>query len=813
MQDKLQGIENTPAATERRACPRLRPTSLMYMDIGNINGGIVTSLSEGGLAFTAAAILGNTEFGHGPLRIRVQFPGVPEALEAAGEVVWTSSSGKEACLRFVELEDNAREQIRSWISAQTSINELRLEPPTLPKMRLPSSRGAKARRLRFSFADVASSPVASEGETGTEIEQLPEMAREPGELPPLQAKGLTFADGAEVVASAFESPAFAEDQAVKKHSPGNEQTIQAAPEKKPQGQPSLSTPERRQHSRRQILLFTYAVLGEDNGGLVFNLSEGGLALTAAAPLQEDHFKKIHVRFPDSEDWIETSGRLAWKSDSGKEVGIEFAGVPEDARLRIKEWVLQEESAGGVRSEEDGARKSQSPFQELPSFMELDGSSADPSEPPASFEEQPFENQAFQEQRFENGASASAASSSALFDTGIKGLLERASVRRRVAKIKPPQLPSPSERPRSGVARKALSIAAGVALAVGGWMFFQRTSSNEAGGIIAQTEPNPQSLREAAQKPDIVKTGVDATGPATDPPVHSNENNAPQRIAKPSVQQIDGGSAPPNTSKTGPIPSANPKSASKEKPRSERAVADVPPANFARRSDQSQGVLPARSEQETKAQPPTASAPTPEIKLVENKPVETKSAETKAPEGKSVQIAQALPTLNSNKDANATPPALNSNPPQPAATAAVVLEKEKLSVAPKPPEPPVARTPVVSVSFDPYPSILMPKTEKSKKSHQGKSLQMGRLLSRVDPIYPEEARQQSIEGTVRLHTIFNREGVVQSVTSMSGPPMLVPAAMNAVRQWRYSQTILGGQAMETEEDVTVQFRLASSASKN
>lgn len=805
MQDKLQGTENTPAATERRACPRLRPTSLIYIDIGNVNGGIVTSLSESGLAFTAAATLRKAQMGDGPLRMRIQFAGISEAVEANGEIVWASSSKKEARVRFLELEDKAREQIKSWISDQISINALRPESPKLPEMQLPKSPGAKARRPRFSFADVASSRVDSQDETG--VENFPQIARE-SELPPLQAQGLTFADASDVVASAFESPAFTEEQAEKTHSLLNERKTQASPDEKLPRQPLLSGPERRQHARRPILLFTYAVLGEDNGGLVFNLGEGGLALTAAAPLQERHFNKMRVRFPDSEDWIETSGRLAWKSDSGKEVGIEFVGLPEDARLRIGEWVLQEEPAG-VRSEEGEAGTSQSPVQQLPSFMDPDGFSVDPNETPASFEEQPNEHEAVEEGHFEkNRASAFAATTSALFKTGIKGIRERASVRRRVAKIKLARPADHPARPGPRVARKALSIAAGAALAVGGWMFFQRSPWNEASGIIAQNVPSPQPSHETAQRTEIAKTEVGAAGPATDPPVHSKENAPAQTgIAKPSVPQVN--NAAPSTSETGASPRANLDRAAKKKPPSE------PPANLGYRSQQSQRVEPARREQETQSHQLTASiaAPSSVNKPVENKAAETKP-ETKPVESKPVQVAQALPTFNSNKAANTAPLTLNSNPPQPAAAPPPDLEKEKPLVASKQPEPPmVARTPVVSVSFDPFPAIRMDKTKNSKKSHQGKSLEMGRLVSRVDPVYPEEAKQQGVEGTVKLHAIFNREGAVQSVIQISGPPLLVPATMSAVRQWRYSQTILGGQPMETEEDVTVLFRLANPASKN
>lgn len=813
MQEKLQGTENTRAVTERRACQRFRVTSLMYIDIGNVNGGIVTSLSESGLALTAATVLGNGELGSGPLRMRIQFPGIPEAIEASGEVVWTSSSGKEARVRFVEIGETEHEQIRRWISNQASSNGLRPELPQLPKMHLPSSRRAKPGMPRYSFADVASSRVDAESEAG--VEDFPEISRQPG-APPLQAGSNVFRDGKEVVASAFESPAFTEYQ-TRNTGSRNEQTTLPTPEEQPRQPTSPAIPERRQHSRRPVLLFTYAVLGEDNGGLVFDLSEGGLALTAAASLQEHHFNKMRVRFPDSEDWIETSGRLVWKSDSGREVGIEFVGLPSNARLRIREWVSQEEPVGNLYSGGGEARTSQTPAQELPSYMEPDRSSALPIETPASFEGQPVENQAFEEHRFENRARTPAASSSALFKAGIKGILERASVRKRVAKIKPSRRADHPASPQAHLARKALSIAAGVALAVGGWMFLQRTSSNKTGGIIAENLPSTPSSQEVTQKPTLAITEAEPAQPATDLPDRPSASGAQTDTSGPVVQQIDSSSPSPNTSKTAVSPSDNPDLTSKEKPPSEQVVSDVPPASLPNSSKQSQRVLPAQREQGTKARrqlTAPASAPSPENKLAESKPVEAKPAESKPSESRPVQVVPRLPTPNSNKDANAPPPNLNSNPPQPATAAPVDIEKEKLAVALKQPAPPaVARTPVVTVSFDPFPSIRMPKAENSKKSHEGKSLQMGRLLTRVDPTYPEEAKQQGVEGTVKVHAIFNREGAVQSVIQVSGPPMLAPAAMNAVRQWHYSQTILGGQPMETEEDVTVLFRLADSVSRN
>jgi protein TonB len=101
---------------------------------------------------------------------------------------------------------------------------------------------------------------------------------------------------------------------------------------------------------------------------------------------------------------------------------------------------------------------------------------------------------------------------------------------------------------------------------------------------------------------------------------------------------------------------------------------------------------------------------------------------------------------------------------------------------------------------------VPPELKAQMSTLGTSLQMGGLVQRVDPIYPEEAERQHIEGTVKLHAIIGMDGAIRSVDVLSGPPLLAQAATRAVQQWRYKQTSLGGRPIETEENVVVVFRL-------
>jgi len=128
-------------------------------------------------------------------------------------------------------------------------------------------------------------------------------------------------------------------------------------------------------------------------------------------------------------------------------------------------------------------------------------------------------------------------------------------------------------------------------------------------------------------------------------------------------------------------------------------------------------------------------------------------------------------------------------------------------AAKEPATPANITGAVAIVTDPYPSLRIPNAS-SKKQRQGASLQLGHLLSRIEPAYPEDAKQRGIQGTVKLHAVIDRNGSVQSLQSVNGPPVLVAAAMSAVRQWRFSETLLGGQSVETEEDINIVFRLSN-----
>jgi TonB family protein len=81
-----------------------------------------------------------------------------------------------------------------------------------------------------------------------------------------------------------------------------------------------------------------------------------------------------------------------------------------------------------------------------------------------------------------------------------------------------------------------------------------------------------------------------------------------------------------------------------------------------------------------------------------------------------------------------------------------------------------------------------------------------LLHRVEPDYPEEARQQRIQGAVVLSVHIARDGGVLSTALVSGPPLLAPAATDAVKRWRFKPRLVNGRAAEMQTRITLDFRL-------
>lgn len=84
---------------------------------------------------------------------------------------------------------------------------------------------------------------------------------------------------------------------------------------------------------------------------------------------------------------------------------------------------------------------------------------------------------------------------------------------------------------------------------------------------------------------------------------------------------------------------------------------------------------------------------------------------------------------------------------------------------------------------------------------------GFLIHRVQPQYPSLARSARIEGMVVLQAIIDKDGTIQNLRLVSGHPLLVQAAMDAVRQWRYRPYELNHEPVEVETTIQVNFTLS------
>lgn len=113
-----------------------------------------------------------------------------------------------------------------------------------------------------------------------------------------------------------------------------------------------------------------------------------------------------------------------------------------------------------------------------------------------------------------------------------------------------------------------------------------------------------------------------------------------------------------------------------------------------------------------------------------------------------------------------------------------------SAAPPPPPPPVAEKPKTPTRI-----------------RVGGQVQQANLIRQPKPIYPPLAKQARIQGVVRFNAIIGKDGTIQNLTLISGHPLLVPAAEEAVKQWLYRPTLLNGEPVEVATVIDVNFTLS------
>jgi protein TonB len=100
----------------------------------------------------------------------------------------------------------------------------------------------------------------------------------------------------------------------------------------------------------------------------------------------------------------------------------------------------------------------------------------------------------------------------------------------------------------------------------------------------------------------------------------------------------------------------------------------------------------------------------------------------------------------------------------------------------------------------------PKVAAPQKLRISSGVAEGNLINKVEPPYPQMAKIAHVQGDVVLQALISKQGTIENLRAVSGHPILIQAAMDAVKQWRYKPYLLNGDPVEVETTITVRFHM-------
>jgi protein TonB len=115
-------------------------------------------------------------------------------------------------------------------------------------------------------------------------------------------------------------------------------------------------------------------------------------------------------------------------------------------------------------------------------------------------------------------------------------------------------------------------------------------------------------------------------------------------------------------------------------------------------------------------------------------------------------------------------------------------------------------PKATIQPAPAPAVKAPQPSISAPVHISGGVQSAKLVFGPKPSYPAIARTARIQGTVRIQAIIGRDGSIRNLQVVSGPPLLIEVAKEAVQQWRYQPTLLNGEAVEVITEIDINFTI-------
>jgi TonB family protein len=506
----------------------------------------------------------------------------------------------------------------------------------------------------------------------------------------------------------------------------------------------LSASERRAYARQPIPSLAYVELDEGNGGIILNISEGGLSVQAVAGLMDDSLPGVRFQLAETNTWIEANARITWTNETRKLAGLEFVDLSEDCRGNIRKW-LDRDSHPTAGTEAADARG--------PEEVTTAAADALPSIAPPDHAVESFSGVAEKAPELHSTESteSSAVTADIATSTAAEPDVEAASsvladLVASVSEHAHPPLPEPpraepplppssvppapipfrhppesnaadakpedskSAEGESLIGNRWPAVLVLVALAVGSLAAGWAAGQGHLGKVLARLRAThgAEEIRGALQHLGM---------PAANPSEIEVENLSGQRWSIPFNGPLNSSADP------GRRPSAGSSQQQTRKPQPGfRTWILSPPQQQTRTAGGESGDL--------KEPPPVVS-------------------EASAPNDNVLTLSGAARSL--------------------------------------------APTPVLPVPAPAAPTGIV---------------KQGQLIHRVDPEYPEIAKDQHAQGTVRLNVTVGPDGIVRGVALLGGPRLLVDAAEKAVRQWRYTPTMLDGKPVEFQREVDLTFQFSS-----
>jgi TonB family protein len=582
--------------------------------------------------------------------------------------------------------------------------------------------------------------------------------------------------------------------------------------------------ERRVHVRQRLSSIVYLDIGEGNGGIVQDMSEEGLGFHAAGPLGKQSEVRLRIKLPSSQTRIEVAAHIVWMSDSNRQAGVRFLDAQSEGPVQIREWIRSQaippapsEESSKQEEELTESRWKQETIRELPpdrplilkpeiEFPEL--SQQKPAEvngdgpqnrvPTAQEDPASSPNPVLLSQALTEPAKSSSAAPPAMQEETSQAAIFQ--IPGADDGLEPEGADTPVAAPKHEESTTASAF---------GWP--SPISWTEDIRILPALDP---PLRPAGQFPSAGEPKTNSTPDTVNTMfvVRSARNRMLvwNRVGIAvffvlcSVLCFGIGtwvgqivlrrhSAKAAASPVNVVPAAAPISGD-----TGRNAGKIVPATAEKVQTKS-----VSSHSVTESRKFAPSMKLPDVLPVHRSP----------PSNHQEQI---VATLTTAKEQERTPAAaaLESGKITPPMSSLDVLPVRQ-SPPSIPPEQDVTKL-VSTMEQEVKPAVGS--APENSAATPGPRIVAGLILKpsdrfnpcyltyRVEPVYPPEAQEKQIEGVVKIQQVIGADGRVRSVKPLSGPPLLVPAALEAARYWRYLPALLNGQPVETEKDVEIEFRL-------